>query len=105
MAQLFPSKQTFVDLRDETQVLLSTVKILTTASDHLELPNAVDVAVFTTDDGADPAFYLGTTTSDGVAGDRVSIQDAVIGTEYIVVSNHVGGVNFFPGSATPDSPK
>jgi hypothetical protein len=100
MAQLFPSKQTFVDLKDDTQVLVSTVKVVTSTSDHLELPNAVDVAVITPSGASDPAFYL--TAPDGAT---VAIDGATVGTEYIVVSNHVGGVNSYPGRATPANPK
>ncbi len=100
MAQLFPSKQTFVDLKDDTQVLVSTVKILSSTSDHLELPNAVDVAVITPSSASDPAFYL--VHPDGAT---VAIDGATVGQEYEVVSNHVGGTNFFPGRATLDSPK
>lgn len=100
MAQLFPSKQTFVDLKDDTQVLVSTVKILTTTSDHLELPNAIDVAIITPEDATDPAFYI--VHPDGAT---VAIDGATVGTTYEVVSNHSGGTNFFPGRATPDDPR
>jgi hypothetical protein len=99
MAKLFPSKQTFVDLKDDTQVLISTVKILS-ASDHLELPNAVDAAVLTASGGTDPTFYM--VHPDGAT---LAIDSATVGTEYIVTSNHVGGVNFFPGRATAADPK
>ena len=100
MAQLFPSKQTFVDLKDDTQVLVSTVKILTTTSDHLELPNAVDAAVLSASGDTDPAFYI--VNPDGAT---VAIDGATVGKEYIVVSNHVGSTNFFPGRATTADPK
>jgi hypothetical protein len=100
MAQLFPSKQTFVDLKDDTQVLVSTVKILTTTSDHLELPNAVDVAVITPSGATDPTFYM--VHPDGAT---VALDGATKGVVYEVVSNHVGGTNFFPGRATLDVPK
>jgi hypothetical protein len=100
MAQLFPSKQTFVDLKDDTQVLVSTVKILTSDMDHLELPNAVDVAVLTPSGATDPSFYLAYP-----GGHTVDIRSATVGTVYEVVSNHVGGTNFFPGKATLDDPK
>jgi hypothetical protein len=99
MAQLFPSKQTFVDLKDDTQVLVSTVKILS-ASDHLELPNAVDAAVITAEGASDPTFYM--VHPDGAT---LAIDSATVGTTYEVVSNHVGGVNFFPGRATPEDPQ
>ena len=100
MAQLFPSKQTFVDLKDDTQVLVSTVKITSATSDHLELPNAVDVAVITPSGATDPEFYL--VHPDGAT---VALDGATVGTVYEVVSNHVGGTNFFPGRATLDVPK
>ncbi len=99
MAKLFPSRQTFVDLRDDTQVLLSTVKILSSTSDHLELPNAIDVAVLTASGATDPSFYL--VHPDGAT---VAIDGATVGTEYIVASVH-DGVNSFPGRATPDDPR
>jgi hypothetical protein len=100
MAQLFPSKQAFVDLKDDTQVLVSTVKITSSTSDHLELPNAVDAAVLTASGATDPEFYI--VHPDGAT---LAIDGATVGTEYIVVSNHVGGVNFFPGRSTLDTPK
>ena len=99
MAKLFPSKQTFVDLKDDTQVLVSAVKILT-SSDHLELPNAVDVSVLTASGASDPTFYM--VHPDGAT---VAIDGATVGTDYIVTSNHVGGTNFFPGRATAADPK
>ena len=100
MAQLFPSKQTFVDLKDDTQVLVSTVKIKSATSDHLELPNAVDAAVITPSGATDPAFYI--VHPDGAT---LAIDGATVGTEYIVASNHVGDINFAPGRATPDDPR
>ncbi|KKL45800.1 hypothetical protein LCGC14_2352020 [marine sediment metagenome] len=92
MAKLFPSKQTIVDQRDGTQILITNVKIVNATSDHLELPNAVDAAFVHAARGtADPTFYL--TTS----GNELAIDGATVGTEYIVVSRHAGGVNFFRG--------
>lgn len=89
MAKLFPSKQTFVDQRNGTQILISNVKILTSTSDHLQLPTTTDVQLLT---GAyrtsDPTFYL---TSDQ---NNVAIDGATVGTEYIVVSRHDGMVNY-----------
>jgi hypothetical protein len=89
MAKLFPSKQTFVDQRNGTQILISNVKILTTTSDHVQLPTVTDVQLLT--DAyrtADPTFYL---TSDR---NNVAIDGATVGTEYIVVSRHDGMVNY-----------
>lgn len=100
MAKLFPSKQTIVDLPDNTQVLLSTVKILSSTSDHLELPNAVDGAVLTAQGATDPLFYL--VHPDGAT---LAIDGATLGIEYIVASHHVGDINASPGRATPDNPK
>jgi hypothetical protein len=100
MAKLFPSKQKFVDLRDDTQVLVSTVKILSSTSDHLELPNAVDAQVLTASGATDPTFYM--VHPDGAT---LAIDGATVGKEYIVVSNHVGGINSYPGRATPADPK
>ncbi len=100
MAKLFPSKQTFVDLRDGNQVLITNVKILTTGSDHVELPNAVDAQVLQAAAAtSDPSFYLTTN------GEQLAIDGATVGTDYIVASKHVGGVNFFPGRASADNPK
>jgi hypothetical protein len=89
MAKLFPSKQTFVDQRNGTQILISNVKILTSTSDHLQVPTTTDVqllqAAYRT---ADPTFYL---TSDT---NNVAIDGATVGTEYIVVTRHDGMVNY-----------
>ncbi len=100
MAKLFPSKQQWVDQHNGTQVLVSKVKILTTGSDHLELPNAVDAALLqaarTT---ADPTFYL---IQDRT---QIAIDGATVGTEYTVVSSHTVGINYYRGDATSDNPK
>ena len=93
MAKLFPSNQTFVDLADNVQVLCSTIKILTTGSDHLELPNADDAQLLQSDrTTSDPTFYL---TTQGLS---VAIDGATIGDTYIVVSRHSGTVNFDRGT-------
>lgn len=92
MAKLFPSKQTFVDQRDGIQVLVTSVKLVSTGSDHVELPNASDAALLQAAVGtADPTFYL---TGGGAS---LAIDGGTIGTEYIVVSRHDGGINFFRG--------
>ena len=89
MAKLFPSKQTFVDAANGTQVLVSNVKITSATSDHLQVPTAVDAqllqAAYRT---SDPTFYL---TSDQ---NNVAIDGATVGTEYIVVSRHDGMINY-----------
>jgi hypothetical protein len=92
MAKLFPSKQMIVDQRDGTQILITNVKIVNATSDNVELPNAVDAAFLHSARGtSDPTFYL--TTS----GNDLAIDGATVGTEYIIVSRHTGGVNFFRG--------
>ncbi len=92
MAKLFPSKQVFTELNDNVQVLCSTVKIVNATSDHLELPNADDAQLLQADrTTSDPTFYL---TAQGL---NFAIDGATIGTEYIVVSRHSGGVNFDRG--------
>lgn len=89
MAKLFPSKQTFVDRGNGTQVLVSDVTIISSTSDHLELPTASDVRLLqTTFRGTLPTFYL---TSDT---NNVAIDGATIGDKFIVVSRHDGMVNF-----------
>ena len=101
MAKLFPSKQTFVDVTDTQSVLVSEVTILTSTSDHLELPNAVDAEVLQESSlTANPTFYL------SVRGTSLAIDGATVGTKYVVVSNHLGGVNAYPGTAVlPDLPR
>ncbi len=88
MAKLFPSKQTFVDRGNGTQILVSDVTIIT-STDHLELPTASDVQILqTTYRGTLPTFYL---TSDT---NNVAIDGATVGDKFIVVSRHDGMVNF-----------
>jgi hypothetical protein len=109
--KLFPSRETFVDLDDNTQVLMSTVKIKSSTSDHVELPNAVDAKILSAASSTtDPNFYLFDATRTGGAGyagggTALAIDGATVGTEYIVVSSHAGGVNTYPGRSTPDAPK
>jgi hypothetical protein len=89
MSKLFPSKQTFVDADNGTQVLVSNVKILTSGSDHLQIPTATDVQLLTSAyRTSDPTFYL---TSDQ---NNVAIDGATVGTDYIVVSRHDGMINY-----------
>jgi hypothetical protein len=88
MAKLFPSKQTFVDRGNGTQVLVSDVKIVTTA-DHLQVPTAVDAVILQAAwSTADPQFYL---TPDR---NQVAIDEATVGTEYTVVTRHDGMINY-----------
>jgi hypothetical protein len=93
MAKLFPSKQTVVDHSAGMTILISNVKVLTSTSDHLDLPNAVDAGFLHGTRGAsDPGFYL--TTS----GNQIAIDGATVGTDYTVVSRHEGQLNFARGA-------
>ncbi len=89
MSKLYPSKQQFVDVGNGTQLLVSNVKIVTTTSDHLQIPTATDVQLITQAyRTSDPTFYL---TSDQ---NNVAIDGATVGTDYIVVSRHDGMINY-----------
>jgi hypothetical protein len=95
MAKLFPSKQTVVDHAQGQTVIISNVRVLTSTSDHLELPNAVDAGFLHAARGtSDPTFYLTTN------GNQLAIDSATVGTEYTVVSRHDGQVNFARGTNT-----
>ena len=95
MAKLFPSRQTVVDHEGTTTIIISNVKVLTSTSDHLELPNAADAGFLHTARGtSDPTFYL--TTS----GNQLAIDGATVGTKYTVVSRHEGQLNFARGTNT-----
>ncbi len=95
MAKLFPSKQTVVDHLGTTTIIISDVKITSSTSDHLELPNAVDAGFLHADrTTSDPTFYL--TTS----GNAFAIDGATVGTLYTVVSRHDGQLNFARGVNT-----
>jgi len=100
MAELFPSKQTFVDQRDGVQILVSNVTTIDTTTDHVKLPNASDAQILqaarTT---ADPTFYL----SSG--GAQFNIDGATAGTNYIIVSRHDGGINYYRGTADANNPR
>jgi hypothetical protein len=94
MAKLFPSRQTVVDHEGTTTVIVTNVKTLT-ATDHIELPNAVDAGFLHTARGtSDPTFYLTT------AGNQFAIDGATVGTKYTVVSRHEGQLNFARGTNT-----
>ena len=95
MAKLFPSKQTVVDHSNGKTIILSDVKILTSTSDHLELPNAVDAGfLHASRETSDPTFYLTT------QGNQLAIDGATVGTEYLVTSRHDGQINFARGTNT-----
>ena len=99
MAKLFPSKQVTVDLRNDTTVVVSNVKILTSTSDHLDLPNAVDTVMLQSTRGAaNPTFYL------NLGGNQVAFDGATVGTAYTVVSLHKGKLNYARGSASSSNP-
>ncbi len=104
MAKLFPKKQQLIssDLADGEMVAIHKVKILTSTSDHLELPGtALDVAFLqSTKTTSDPSFYL--TDSDT----QLNIDGATVGTEYVVVSRHAGYTNWMAGdNVDPTRPK
>ena len=88
MAKLFPSRQSVVDHAGNTTIIVTSVKTLTSTSDHVELPNAVDAGfLHTSRETADPTFYL--TTS----GNQLAIDGATVGTAYTIVSRHEGTIN------------
>ncbi len=92
MAKLFPSRQTVVDHIDNKKVIVSSVKIMTSTSDHLELPNAIDAGFLHANTStSDPTFYL---TGGGAS---LAIDSATVGTEYLIVSRHDGQINFERG--------
>ena len=98
MAKLFPSRQSVVDHVGNTTIIVSTVKILTSGSDHLDLPITADVGfLHTTRAVSDPTFYL------TQSGDQLAIEGATVGTTYTVVSRHEGGTNFDRGDNAPAS--
>jgi len=100
MAELFPSKQTFVDLRDGTQVLVTEVTTINATTDHVKLPNAVDASFLHTDKTtSDPTFYLSS------AGAQLNIDGATAGTEYLITSRHEGGMNYYRGTADANNPR
>ncbi len=100
MARLFPSKQVSLDQGNGTTIVVSKVKAITVADDFVELPEFTDaVSLNQLASTGDPTFYL-------AGGSKaVGFNAATVGTEYTVVSKHVGIVNFAPGGATADAPK
>lgn len=98
MAKLFPSKQTVVDQPSSRQIIITTVKAVSTGSDHVDLPNAVDAALLhSARTTSDPTFYLTT------KGNQIAIDGATVGTEYVIVSRHEGQLNFNRGKNTPNT--
>ncbi len=85
MAKIYPDLQQFLDLRDGTQVGITKITILTTGSDHVELPPITDLAFLQADTAtADPAFYL-----SGNNKTQVNIDSSTAGTKMTVVTSHV----------------
>lgn len=98
MAEMFPTKQTFVDekLANGEQIVITRVKILSSTSDHVKLPRAVDAQLLQADrTTADPTFYLGSNKVD------FSIDGATVGTEYVIASRHQGMLNYDRGKNVP----
>lgn len=92
MAKLFPDKQTFVDLRDGDQVVVTKVTIVSSTSDFVSLPTAQDAAILnTTRTASDPTFYL--TGRNTV----FNIDGGTVGDEHLIVSRHSGVLNFDKG--------
>ena len=89
MAQLFPSKQDFVDRRDGDTIGITNVTIVSATSDHLNIANVADAAFLHEDKTtADPTFYI----TGG--NDQIAIDGATAGTDYIIVTRHRGQINF-----------
>ena len=88
MAKLYPSKQTFVDIGNGVQILVSPVKILTSSSDHLDVAGADDVSLL-------KGSYRDTTPTFYLSSDKnvVAIDGATVGTEYTILTRHSGMVN------------
>lgn len=97
MAKIFPSKETFVDLKDGTMIFVNKIKILTATTDYVGIPNATDVQLLQANrTTADPTFYL------TKSGSQLNIDSATAGTEYVVVARTDGAVNRHKGTATPN---
>lgn len=94
MAEMFPTKQTFVDekLSNGEQITVTRVTILSSTSDHVKLPTFVDAQLLqTTRTASDPTFY----PSNGLT--QLNIDGATVGTEYVVASRHQGMLNYDRG--------
>jgi len=95
MAKLFPTRQTFVDekLSNGEQIVVTRVKLVSSTSDHVELPDtALDAALLhESKTTADPTFYL--SGSDAV----LNIDGGTVGDEHVVVSRHRGMINYGRG--------
>lgn len=92
MAKIFPSLQSFIDTRDGNQYFVTKIKILSSTSDHVELPPFADIAfLHTALTTSDPAFYV-----TGNHSTQLNIDSATVGTEYVVVTRHNTFINFGP---------
>ena len=98
MAELFPKKQTFVDDRDSRgeQFVITRVKLLTTTSDHVNLPTFLDAALLhTARTTSDPTFYATRQNT------QISIDGGTVGDEQVIVSRHTGMINYDRGDQIP----
>lgn len=98
MAKLFPTKQTFVDekLANGEQIVVTRVTIISSTSDFVSLPTAVDAAMLqSARTTADPTFYL------SGRGTVFNIDGATVGAEHVIVSRHKGMINFDRGDQAP----
>lgn len=88
MSRLFPSYQTFVDLRDGVHIGITKVTILTTGTDYFNVHPSDDAAVLqSTDTASDPTFYL-----SGNNLTQVNIDGATAGTVYYFVTRSRSGI-------------
>lgn len=89
MSKLFPTKQEWVDIKDGDIYGITKVKIATSTSDHVVLPNVADAALLQNDaNTANPTFYL----TQGK--DTFNIDGATVGSTQVIVSKHRGRINF-----------
>ena len=98
MAKIFPSKQYFFDLIDQTIIGVTRFNILTATSDHMDFPDVSDIQFLHGDrTTSDPTFYMDSNKN------TLNIDGATAGTEYIVVSRHEGSINYGPGKGVAGS--
>ncbi len=94
MAQMFPTLQQFIDLKNTgiDSIGITEVQILT-SSDHVFLPNIADAQLLQTDrTTADPTFYI---SSDQ---NSFNIDGATVGSVFLIVSRHQGQINLGRGT-------
>lgn len=93
MSKLIPLGQQFVDTRNGEQIGITRIKAATSTSDYVVLPNPIkDARVLGNTEAESNAlgFYLG----GGAKANIMNIDNATVGTEYVVVSRHGGMVNY-----------